>query len=540
MHENTLTRRDALKIGAFGAATLALPFSVGALSAKRASELRNLPRPYTLPFRQPADLLPSRVVTVDGVQRPLYEIEQRPFQARILPGFTTTMWGYNGQFPGPTIRTTRGVPIVVRQANRLPEKHPTLGYVPATSTHLHGSPSRPQYDGYANDLTMPGQFKDYLYDNIEEERTIWYHDHAVMRTTENVYMGLAGMYIVRNPVDGQLPTGQYDVPLVINDVAFTEKGQLLFDDNSQSGINGDVILVNGVPWPVMPVERRRYRFRILIASLGRGYRLRLSPEAPFTVVATDGGVMPAPVTVTTLTATMAERYEVVIDFSAFRAGQRVELRNLGIKNAIDYDNTDKVMAFQVTDRITVPDTPITMPPMPLAAPAEKPLMDLTEADAVRTRALRFRRHNSNWTIDQKTWADVEASEFQDVIADPQPGDVEVWELQNNAGGWFHPIHVHLVDFKILSRNGKPPEPHERGPKDVVYQGENDVIRILARFGGVIGTDPAGQPIRRTGRYMIHCHNTSHEDHDMMHQFRVGADTPENDPFSAPPQDLPVP
>ncbi|MBJ7453291.1 MAG: multicopper oxidase domain-containing protein, partial [Blastococcus sp.] len=475
-----------------------------------------------------------------GVQRQFFSIEQRPFGAQIIPGLTTRMWGYNGQFPGPTIRATRNVPIVVRQSNLLPASHPTLGYVPATSTHLHGSPSRPQYDGYASDLTRPGQYKDYLYDNNEEERTNWYHDHAVMRTTENVYMGLAGLYVVRNPVDGNLPTGEFDVPLVITDAAFTRSGQLLFDDNGQSGINGDVILVNGVPWPVLPVQRRRYRFRILVASLGRGYRLQLSPQTPFTVVATDGGAMPAPVEVSTLPAVMAERYEVVVDFSAFPAGQRVELRNLGVENAIDYDHTNKVMAFQVVDSAPLREATITMPPMAPVVPAEKPLMDLTAADAVRRRAFRFRRHDGLWTIDQKTWADVERSGFVDVLADPEPGDVEVWEFQNNSGGWFHPIHTHLVDFKILDRNGRPPRPHERGPKDVVYLGENENVRIIARFGGALGVDGAGQPIRRSGRYMIHCHNTSHEDHDMMHQFRVGENTPANDPFSAPARDLPAP
>jgi spore coat protein A, manganese oxidase len=538
MDQPAITRRDALKIGALGAAALALPLA-GTASAKSASELKNLPRPYTLAFRRPAELPAAGTVMVDGVRRDYYNIEQRPFDAQILPGFTTRMWGYNGQFPGPTIRATRNVPCVVRQTNRLPTRHPTLGYLPATSTHLHGSPSRPQYDGYANDLTRPGQYKDYLYDNNEEERTNWYHDHAVMRTTENVYMGLAGLYVVRNPVDGNLPTGDFDVPLVITDAAFTRTGQLLFDDNGHKGINGDVILVNGVPWPVMPVQRRRYRFRILIASLGRGYRLQLSPQAPITVVGTDGGLMPAPVDVTTLPAVMAERYEVVVDFSVFPVGQRVELRNLGVENAIDYDHTNKVMAFQVVDSAPLREAALTMPPMDPAVPGEKPLMELTPADAVRKRTFRFRRHNGLWTIDQKTWDDVERSGFQDVLADPKPGDVEVWEFQNNSGGWFHPIHTHLIDFKILDRNGKAPRPHERGPKDVVYQGENEVVRVIARFGGALGVDGAGQPIRRTGRYMIHCHNTSHEDHDMMHQFRVGEDTPGNDPFSAPARDLPA-
>jgi FtsP/CotA-like multicopper oxidase with cupredoxin domain len=541
MDETTLTRRDALKAGVLGTAALTLPFLPGPLAAKRASELpeRAIPRPYTRPFTRPGELTPSGTVTADGRVRPLYVMEQRPFEAQIIPGYRTTMWGYNGQFPGPTIRATRGTPIAVRQVNRLPEVHPALGYEAATSTHLHGAPSRPQYDGYANDLTRPGQFKDYLYDNVEEERTIWYHDHAVHHTTENVYMGLAGMYTVRNPVEGQLPSGPYDVPLIISDAAFTAAGQLLFDDHSQSGLAGDVILVNGVPWPLMPVERRRYRFRILVASLGRAYRLQLSPRAPMTVVATDGGLVPVARDVTTLSASMAERYDVVVDFSRFRIGQRVELRNLGVDNAIDYDRTNQVMAFQVVSEPTTPDAPVTLANPAEEVPSEKPLMQLTAADAVRTRRLRFERQGGEWTIDRKTWADVEASGFRNVLADPEPGDVELWELENRSGGWFHPVHVHLVDFKILDRNGRPPQPFELGPKDVVYVRENETVRIIARFGGSLGAGPDGEPIRRTGRYMIHCHNTSHEDHDMMSQFRVGKDTADNDPLGDPAKDLPA-
>ncbi|NEK58756.1 multicopper oxidase family protein [Geodermatophilus sabuli] len=539
MDDPTLSRRDVLKVGALGAAALSLPFLPGPLAAKRAGELKEgeLPRPYTTAFALPPDLTPTGSVTVGGRERPLYVIEQRQFQARILPRFQTTMWGYNGTFPGPTIRAVRGTPIVVRQINKLPQRHPILRHESTTSTHLHGAPSLPQYDGYANDLMRPGQYKDYLYDNMEEERTIWYHDHAVHHTTENVYSGLAGLYITRNAAEGQLPSGRYDVPLVISDAAFTKSGQLLFEDHSESGLAGDVILVNGKPWPVLRVERRQYRFRVLIASLGRGYKLQLSPAAPMTVVATDGGLVPEPQPVTTLTAGMAERYEIVIDFSRFRIGQRVELRNLGVDNAIDYDHTNKVMAFQVVAEASAPDPALALPPIAEPALPEKPLMQLTAADAVRTRRLRFERQGGEWTIDRKTWADVEASGFRDVLANPRPGDVELWELENNSGGWFHPIHLHLVDFKILDRDGRPPEPYERGPKDVVYLGENETVRIIARFGGAF-PQPNGELVRRTGRYMIHCHNTSHEDHDMMSQFRVGADDPANDPLSDPPKPWP--
>jgi hypothetical protein len=110
------------------------------------------------------------------------------------------------------------------------------------------------------------------------------------------------------------------------------------------------------------------------------------------------------------------------------------------------------------------------------------------------------------------------SDYQMVLANPELNDVEIWELHNNSGGWFHPVHIHLVDFRILDRNGRPPEPYELGPKDTVYVGEGEVVRVIMRFE------------HEEGRYMIHCHNLTHEDHDMMGQFLVGSDKPDCDPI----------
>lgn len=144
-------------------------------------------------------------------------------------------------------------------------------------------PSEPHFDGYASDVSLPGQWKDYVYPNDCEARTLWYHDHGVHHTAENVYMGLAGQYQVTDDVEAALPIpkGRYDVPLVLGDIAFAEDGSLRFDARDHSAVFGDVVLVNGVPWPTMRVERRKYRFRVLNASVSRGYRLSLSNGQPF-------------------------------------------------------------------------------------------------------------------------------------------------------------------------------------------------------------------------------------------------------------------
>jgi spore coat protein A len=506
MLDATFTRRDALKLSAFGAAALTLPFAVPRLGAKQVSRLPadKMPKPYAATFKVP----PVKQPVSPGSSN--YVIVQQPFEADLVPGYKTKMWGYDGMFPGPTIAATKGRPIVVRQVNQLPAVHPTLGYVPATSTHLHGHPSLPQYDGYANDVTLPGQYKDYHYENDPAERTLWYHDHGVHHTSENIYMGLAGLYLLRGADPGGLPSGDFEKPLVISDVAFDAKGQLLFDNNSESSLFGDVIMVNGVPWPKLAVEPRRYRFRILNASLSRGYRLQLSNGASFTVVGTDGGLVQTPQVVRELKVGMAERYEVVVDFAG-SAGRSVELRNAGVPNAVDYDNTNKVMRFDVAATTTSPGAG----PVPAVLDTTSAFLALKESDATKTRKLVFERKDSEWTINGDTWEEVEESGFTKVIADPAFRSTEIWELENKSGGWFHPIHIHLVDFKILTRNGRPPAPQERGPKDVVYLGENETIRLLMKFEG------------HTGRYMLHCHNAVHEDHDMMFQFRVtGGDDPD--------------
>ena len=518
-----ISRRTALKVGVFGGAALMLPLerTVGANPAtppRLASSL--LPAPFTIPFAVPPVLTPVRTDSTTD----FYRIAMSAVQAEVIPGFQTTLFAYNGTVPGPTIRAVQGRPTVVRHINTLPAKHPTLNYTPWTSVHLHGSPSDPQYDGYASDVTNPGQYKDYHYPNTEAGRTIWYHDHGVSHTAENVYMGLAAQYHILDPQEETLPIphGEFEVPLIIGDVMFAATGSLLFDNHDGSGMYGDVILVNGRPWPAMKVKRRKYRFRVLNGSVSRSYNLFLDSGDPLTVIGTDGGLVPHPAPVNSLRIGMAERYEIVIDFAKFPVGRRVVLGNHSPKNNIVYPNIDKVMAFDVVgDPFDPADNSI-----PDTLNPDNPTMALQVGDAVKTRSFEFKRDGGQFTINGHTWADVVRSGFTRIEANPRHGDVELWTFRNSSGGWFHPVHVHLVDFKVVDRNGRPPFAYEVGSKDVVYLGEGDTVRVLIHFEG-------------RGKYMMHCHNTVHEDHDMMTQFQVFDDAqPSFDPFSAPPLALP--
>ena len=519
-----LNRRDVMKMSVLGGAALALPLerAMGEelTQANRIAESA-LPAPFRMPFRIPPVISPVRSdATTD-----YYRVSMEPVVAEVIPGYKTPLWGYNGSVPGPTFKVNQGRRAVVRHVNNLPARHPDLDYTPWTSVHLHGSASLPEYDGYANDITNPGQWKDYRYPNWQPARTLWYHDHGVHHTAQNVVMGLAGMYQLHDPLEQSLriPHGEYDVPLIVADTMFANDGKVLFSSIENKGFYGDVITVNGTPWPVMKVARRKYRFRILNASVARSYKWSLSNGAKLAVIATDAGLMPAPVKVASFRQGSAERYEVVIDFAAYPPGTTIDLLNTSPKNNQDYTHTNKVMRFEVTDQpFSTKNNAI-----PASLFPAHPAMTVSEADAVTTRTFDFVRTGGLWTINGQTWDDVVASGFKKVLASPRTGDVEIWELRNLSGGWHHPAHIHFIDFKILSRNGKPAMAHERGAKDVVFLGEYETVKVLIKFD------------QGRGKYMIHCHNLSHEDHDMMGQFEIVDDViPAHDPMDDYPRPLP--
>ncbi|MGH3335543.1 MAG: multicopper oxidase family protein [Nocardioides sp.] len=522
-----LTRAELFKIGLLGGAGLVVPLTYASTIRGRALDRLpggQIPDPFQVPLAIPPIAQPVR----KDAGHDYYQMTMKRAFVPILPGFPRTeIFGYDGITPGPTIVAAElGRFVVVRHINRLPRTAP-FGHLNATSVHLHGMASEPPDDGWADDLTEPGQYKDYTYPNDQGQRLLWYHDHAIHHTALNTYMGLAGFYSPdlndQMGFESELPRGRYFVPLMLQDKIFSKDGQLIFDDRGESSLYGDVILVNGTPWPVLNVERRKYVLGFLNASNSRGFNLALSSGEPFTFIGQDAGLGPAPVDVDTFRIGPGERYGLVLDFEKHRIGDRIVLENRDLPNNVDFPSTRRVMRFDVvSDAITtanneVPD--ILIPATPDPDHPHDP-MPLQEADAVRTRDFRFERSNGEWTVNSVTWED------GTVRAHPAHDDVEIWRFINNSGGWFHPIHVHLVDFKILDRNGQPPFAYEVGRKDTVYLGEGETIRVIAKFGP------------REGKYMMHCHNTVHEDHDMMIAWQVGESGA--DPMSAPAKNLPAP
>lgn len=511
-----INRRNLLKLGAIAGGSMLLPLS---LQERGYAGTAGSPvtKPFTLDFKIPPVLRPVASDNVSGSHgnqgfegTDYYVVVQKPGNQVIIPGYTSTVWGYNGTFPGTTIKQRRGRRSVVRHINKLPAGNPF-------TVHLHGMAALPQYDGYAEDLTAPGNYKDYVYPN-DRPATLWYHDHAVGKTAFNVYQGLAAFYLVQDSFEDSLPLpkGDRDVPLMIHDKQFSRSGAVVFNDNGQKEVMGDVITVNGVAWPKMKVAPRKYRFRILNGSISRSYGLSLSNGDPIYVIGTDAGLKTYASPVKNFRIGMAERYDVIIDFSKYKNSsgiQQVTLKNLDVPGNVKYDNTHVIMRFDVDPSLNATATPDPSGIESLLGQNSatkstiRPVKLYTEQEIkdAHRKSWKFERTNSLFAIDGKVW------DKDRVDANPDLNKIEVWEVVNNSGGWFHPVHVHLLDQQIITRNGRAdlvPD-YEKGWKDVFYLGPNERLEVIGTYGP------------HQGRYMMHCHNTVHEDHDMMTQFEVG-------------------
>ncbi|MGH7577719.1 MAG: multicopper oxidase family protein, partial [Longimicrobiales bacterium] len=374
-----------------------------------------------------------------------YEITQRPGSAEILPGIQTPIWGFEGLYPGPTIRARRGRTTIIRQTNQLS--------VP-TAVHLHGGVVPAESDGFPTDVVPPGASRTYVYPNDQPAATLWYHDHAMHQTGRNIYMGLAGLYVIEDEDEKALglPDGRYDVPLLIQDRALGSDGRLRYDRNRNLGATGDLVLVNGVPWPRMPVCARPYRFRVVNGANATVYRLALSSGRPLMQIATDLGLLQAPLETADVPLAMSERVEFVIDFSPYPIGTRIILRNL----AGDGLQAD-IMCFDVVcaerDASVLPGQLSTVERIPVGSTTP-------EREFVFSGGPSSFPPVARWTINGNGFDPSRA------IAAPRLGETEVWRFVNRKRfgilGMIHPVHVHLVRFQIVSRNGRPPFAQESG------------------------------------------------------------------------------
>jgi len=509
----TLRRRTFLQLLGGAGLAAALP-GCSLLEEQQTGELltsgARLPSRFTVPLPVPPVARPVR----STAEADYYSITQRATDVELLPGLATPILGYDGIFPGPTIVSRSGRRTVVEHRNQLS--------VP-TVVHLHGGHTPAASDGAPIDLVLPvngghdttpvheggvittGR-REYDYPINQRAATLWYHDHRMDFTGAAIYRGLAGFHLIHDDVEDALPLprGDRDIPLMIVDRSFTEEGALRYpavdpmmrdqpgvDAEHMEGVLGDVILVNGAPWPVLDVAAVRYRFRLLNAANARGFELALrpSPAAGFVQIGSDGGLLEAPVEHPTLRIAPGERMDVVVDFAEFAPGTELTLVNL-----LGSGSTDAVLRFRVTRR-QVDDT---------AVPARLSEVEPLQAPAEVTREFRFLRRRlpggQGWSINGLT--------YDPMRVDAQiPLDrVERWRLVTDV---HHPVHVHLDAFQVLRRGPGGPGPYDGGWKDTLDLRGAESAEIAVRFQDF------------PGHYVLHCHNLEHQDLSMMATLAIG-------------------
>jgi FtsP/CotA-like multicopper oxidase with cupredoxin domain len=514
------------------------------------------------PFQAPL-IDANRFPVVPGT---LYNLHQRQFVKSQHPDLPMqTIWGFDDgtgtRSPGPTYQAFYGRPQLTRNINSLPsitEKNNTGFGMASVSTHLHNAHNPSESDGNPCDFYTNGHFCDQYYPNVlagfnsdhepngdinESLGTLWYHDHRVDFTSQNTYKGLLGFYCLFNQFDtGSDDTGfrlpdfpAHDIPLAFADKVYDpESGQLVFDLFNLDGILGDKFLVNGMIQPFLNVEPRRYRFRLLDTGPSRFYEYfltdlnNLGAQNPYWLIGTDGNLLPHPVQVQSVRLGPAERVDVIIDFRQF-AGKTIYLENrlnqlsgqgpAAVDSQVAAQNSastecslvlnsnqpailpagagNLLLQFRVSGT-AVQDESVD----PATNPTFYQLPDTT-AEARIVRTFRFDRLNGQWSVNGQF---MDCNTFRFAV---RQNSTEQWLLTNLTGDWTHPIHIHLEEHQILSRNrAKPTVPADLGRKDVTQVHPNERVQLFFRFRDWLG------------KYPIHCHNVVHEDHAMMALWHV--------------------
>jgi len=460
-----------------------------------------------------------------GRQLPYYRMEMRAFKARLHRDVPPTpLWGYDGLFPGPTFETSRDEPLLIEWANALPTQHflpidhnihgaekdkPDVRVV----THVHGARVPAGADGYPEDWYTSGHSALYHYPNGQDAATLWYHDHAMGITRLNVYAGLVGAFIVRDAEEQalNLPSGNYDIPLILCDRLIAQDGQLYYpvsDDPSAPWVmqcNGNLPLCNGKIFPYFDVEPRRYRFRLINVANTSFFDLSLSQDQAFQQIASDQGLLAKPLERERIELYPAERADVVIDFSSL-AGKSVQMRHQA-QGILEF----RVRGSGKRDISVLPASLRQVPRIDPASAVHDRVLTLDEVDDANGNAMMM-------LLDGKHWSDP-------ITENPKQNSIETWSFVNLTGD-AHPIHLHLVRFQVVDRRpfdlfvwnahrtlkytgpAQLPPPHEAGWKDTVRADPGMVTRIAMRF--------EGEP----GRYVWHCHFLEHEDNDMMRPYQL--------------------
>ena len=486
------------------------------------------------------------------------EIDWNFYSSAEYPTFNSKVWTYvdlNSDATGVLrINAHYGSPIMMRMYNGLPKDgRDNQGFgLNQMSPHLHNAHNPPTSDGSPLRFFDPGKWYDFWYPNVragfasthaagtvykglhcpgnwqETQSTLWFHDHRFDFTAQNVYKGMASFYTLfsddikldtGDETTGlRLPSGEYDIPLLFTDKVFDQTGQMFFDTFNIEGILGDQQTVNFKIKPYLEVKRRKYRFRFLDAGPSRFIELSLSNGAKLIRIANCGNLLPKAQVVKSIRLGVAERADVIIDFSQYPAGTEIYLENrLEQKDGkgptgkiLPSSNNTKLLKFIVTDAADDYSASIAE----LVSQVMVPMPNRAANPAVRKRNFSFDTSNGAWTVNGELF------DPEKISAYPVEGTAEEWTF-TSGGGWAHPIHTHHEEFQVISRNGKFPALDDLSRKDVVRIGEGSQ--------GTSGTGKLTMYMQFRdwyGDYPMHCHNVVHEDHSMMVRFKI---VPSTDP-----------
>lgn len=407
----------------------------------------------------------------------------------------TSVWMLGGSYPAPTIRLKRGDRFQASLTNSLEMP---------TNIHWHGLFVPPDMDGHPMDVVAPGATKNYDFAVDQRAGIYWYHPHPDMETGRQVYMGMAGFFIVEDDEERALglPSGEYEIPLVIQDRR--DRSDRAFDYTLQmpdmmAGMLGDTILANGTPNAEVEVASTLYRFRLLNGSNARVYNLALSDGAMMYVIGTDGGLLDRSYPVKSFFLAPGERVDLLIDLSSYKVGDTVRLVAENFDGAINWRMQGwggDVLALKVARAGT-----------PMAVPSTLVSLERLNPDqAVATRTFELKMIipmpvTGMHTINGRVF---EGDRIDETV---MAGDVEIWEFVNTSDE-PHPIHIHNAMFQVIDRDGKAPDsPKDFGWKDTVIVWGAQKVRVAVRFGA------------HDGLYILHCHNLEHEDDGMMMNYK---------------------
>jgi len=502
----------------------AVPEAMHSVRTLDATKLRPFVDPLPLPqLMRPEGRRSSEMHK--AVDAPYYKVRMREVSCKMhrdLP--PSRMWSY-GESEAPVLfeaRSRQGV--LIDWCNELPLKHflplnspiHDMPMAPETRTavHLHGARVPADSDGYPEDWFGPGKHKLCFYPNNQDAASLWCHDHAMGVSRLNVFAGLMGWYLLRDETEDQLglPSGTYELPLMIYDRSFDPQGQLYYPNPPDEGAwaqeyLGDAMVVNGKVQPYHEVEARKHRLRIANTANSRFFSLAFSNGQSFQVIGSDQGLLPAPVEMKRLVLAPAERIDLVVDFNQAR-GENVQLVSDDLQ----------LMQFRVGKGPVQGENRVQQ--------QLRPVQRIPETQSIRTREMTLNEFDTDYgdpmvmLLNRKHWADP-VTEIVNL------NSTEIWSLVNLTED-THPIHLHMVRFQILDRQSfttfdylsenklkftgaKTPSPaHEMGWKDVVQCPPGMVTRIIVPFSGY------------AGRYLWHCHILEHEANDMMRPYEIVA------------------